>query len=161
VPWTKGQHVAAAFEEIGLGNWKFDVDPEQQQSALRRLEAMMASWNGQGIRIGYALATPANTDWDQDSGVPEEANLAIFTNLAILIAPTVGKTVKAETVKTANAGYRALLSKVAAAALQEQSYPKTFPRGAGNRRSNDRRPFFPGPEEDTLAAGPDKELDFK
>ena len=46
--WTKRQFVAQAFEEIGLASYVFDLTPEQLQSALRRLDTMMAAWNALG-----------------------------------------------------------------------------------------------------------------
>jgi hypothetical protein len=51
--YTKRQFISAAFEEIGLASYVFDLQPEQLQSALRRLDAMMADWNAKGIRLGY------------------------------------------------------------------------------------------------------------
>mgnify|MGYP003525752305 CR=1 FL=1 len=53
--WTKRQFVTQAFEEIGLAAYVFDLTPEQLQSALRRLDSMMASWNAKGIRLGYQI----------------------------------------------------------------------------------------------------------
>ena len=51
--YKKRQFISAAFEEIGLASYVFDLQPEQLQSALRRLDAMMADWNAKGIRLGY------------------------------------------------------------------------------------------------------------
>ena len=53
--WTKRQFIEQAFEEIGLAAYVFDLTPEQLQSALRRLDAMMAGWNTNGIRIGWPM----------------------------------------------------------------------------------------------------------
>lgn len=53
--WTKRQFVTQAFEEIGLASYVFDLTPEQLDSALRRLDTMIASWNALGIRLGYPL----------------------------------------------------------------------------------------------------------
>ena len=39
--YSKRQFVAAAFEEIGLASYAFDLQPQQFESALRRLDAMM------------------------------------------------------------------------------------------------------------------------
>lgn len=70
--YSKRQFVAAAFEEIGLASYVFDLQPEQLQSALRRLDAMIADWNGKGIRLGYPLpGSPQYSDLDEPSEVPD------------------------------------------------------------------------------------------
>jgi hypothetical protein len=43
--WTKRQFITQAFEEIGLAAYVFDLTTEQLQSALRRMDAMVAGWN--------------------------------------------------------------------------------------------------------------------
>jgi len=52
---SKRQLIDAAFEELALAGYTFDIDPDEQLSALRRLDSMMATWGGPGIgiRIGY------------------------------------------------------------------------------------------------------------
>jgi hypothetical protein len=90
--WTKRQFVVQAFEEIGYASYTYDIQPEQLQAGLRRLEAMMGTWNGRGIRLGYPLSSnPDSAELDVSSNVPDSANEAIYTNLAIRIAPIVGK----------------------------------------------------------------------
>ena len=64
--YSKRQFVAAAFEEIGLASYVFDLQTEQLQSAMRRIDAMMADWNGKGIRLGYPLpGSPQDSDLDE------------------------------------------------------------------------------------------------
>ena len=60
--WTKRQFINAALEEIGLASYVFDIQPEELESALRRLDAMMADWNAKGIRIGYPLSSIAKIE---------------------------------------------------------------------------------------------------
>lgn len=72
--WTKRQLITQAFEEIGLAAYVFDLTPEQLQSALRRMDAMVAGWNSNGVRIGYPLpSSPDSSNIDADSGVPDFA----------------------------------------------------------------------------------------
>jgi len=72
--YSKRQFVTAAFEEIGLASYVFDLNPEQMESALRRLDAMMADWNAKGIRLGYPLpSSPQNSDLDEQTNVPDSA----------------------------------------------------------------------------------------
>jgi hypothetical protein len=80
--YTKRQFVDAAFEEIGLASYVFDLTTEELASALRRLDAMMAQWNAKGIRLGYPLPTlAANSSLFSNSEVPDAANEAIILNL--------------------------------------------------------------------------------
>ncbi len=159
--WTKRQFVTQAFEEIGLAAYVYDLTPEQLQSALRRLDAMMAGWNANGIRIGWPIpSNPDNADLDQDSGAPDIANEAIYLNLAVRLAPSFGKTVSADTKIDADAAYSNLLNQTAAP-VPERQYPNTLPRGQGSKpwRSRNSNPFLPTPD-DPLAAGEDNNINF-
>jgi hypothetical protein len=157
--YSKRQFVAAAFEEIGLASYVFDLQPEQLQSALRRLDAMIADWNGKGIRLGYPLpGSPQYSDLDEPSEVPDSANEAIITNLAIRIAPGYGKVVMPETKAVAKDSYNTLLQR-ATAPIQQQM-PVTMPSGAGNKpwRVYD-NPFL-RPPVDPVTAGPDGPIEY-
>jgi hypothetical protein len=122
--WTKRQFVVQAFEEIGYASYTYDLQPEQLQAGLRRLEALMGTWNGRGIRLGYPLTNnPDSAELDVSSNVPDAANEAIYTNLAIRIAPIVGKTVSMETKQAARSAYMELLSRFTKP--QEQQFPPT------------------------------------
>jgi len=157
--YSKRQFVQAAFEEIGLASYVFDLQPEQLQSALRRLDAMMAEWNGKGIRLGYPLpSSPQFSDLDEPSEVPDSANEAIITNLAVRIAPSYGKTVSANTQITAKNSYNTILSR--AVQPGQQQLPATMPAGAGSKiwRGNG-GPFIRSPA-DHVDAGPDGPIQY-
>lgn len=157
--YSKRQFVTAAFEEIGLASYVFDLQPQQFESALRRLDAMMASWNALGIRLGYPLpSSPQFSDIDAESEVPDSANEAIITNLAIKLAPGYGKQVMPDTKATAKETYNTLLSR--AAAPLEQQLPGTMPSGAGNKpwRVYD-NPFI-RPPVDPVLAGQDGPIEY-
>jgi len=157
--YSKRQFVAAAFEEIGLASYVFDLQPQQLESALRRLDAMMASWNAFGIRLGYPLpSSPQDSDLDAESEVPDSANEAIITNLAVKLAPSYGKQVMPDTKSTAKDTYNTLLSRAAMPTTQQ--LPGTMPSGAGNKpwRVYD-NPFL-RPPVDPLLAGQDGQIEF-
>lgn len=147
--YSKRQFVEAAFEEIGLASYVFDLQPQQLESALRRLDAMIADWNGKGIRVGFPLSvSPQQADLDQQTYVPDMANQAIITGLAVRLAPSYGKQVMPGTMAIAKSSYDTLLAK--AAMPPEQQFPDTLPSGAGNK------PwmydvFMPGPVDAVLA----------
>jgi hypothetical protein len=156
--WTKRQFVEQAFEEIGYASYAYDLEPEQLESAMRRMDSMMATWNEKGIRLGYPIpSSPENSDLDEETNVPDSANEAIYTNLAIRVAPTIGKVASAETKATANTAYKVLLSR--AAMPNEQQLPSTLPAGAGNKPWRNDNPFLDEPD-DPLLAGGDGPIDF-
>lgn len=156
--WTKRQFVLQAFEEIGLASYVYDLTPEQLNSALFKMDAMMATWNGKGIRVGYPLPTsPNNSTLDTQTNVPDSSNEAIYTNLAQRIAAGYGKTVSPETKAAARAGYEVLLSR--AAMPMEMQMPGTMPAGAGNKPWAVDNPFL-DPPKDRLLAGEDSAIDF-
>lgn len=97
MPWTKRQIVSEAFAEIGKGSYSFDMQPEEYQTALRRLDAMMATWGATAnIRIGYSGGNGFG-DIGAETEVPDWAVSAMYLNLAINLAPSYGKTVSPDT----------------------------------------------------------------
>jgi hypothetical protein len=157
--WTKRQFVEQAFEEVGYASYTFDLTPEQLESAMRRLDAMMATWNGKGIRLGYPIPTsPENSSLDQATEVPDSANEAIYTNLAVRLAPSIGKVASVELKATAREGYRVLLNR-ATATPPTQQLPGTMPSGAGNKPWRNDNPFLDAPD-DPIETGGDGPLDF-
>jgi hypothetical protein len=154
--YSKRQFVEASLEEIGLASYVFDLSPQQVESAVRRLDAQMASWNALGIRVGYPLpGSPQDTGLDDETNVPDAAYEAIITNLGIKLAPSYGKTVSPDTKATAKRTYDTLLSR--AAMPMEMQLPASMPRGAGAKAYDD--PFVDNPTEPILA-GRDGQLEF-
>lgn len=97
MPWSKRDICAEAFAEIGKGSYTFDMQPEEYQMALRRLDTMMATWGATAnIRIGYVGGIGFG-DIGEETEVPDWAVEAMYLNLAIRLAPTYGKTVSPET----------------------------------------------------------------
>ena len=155
--WTKRQFVVQAFDEVGLAAYAYDLTPEQLESALRRLDSMMATWNAKGIRLGYPLpSSPQDSDLDADTQVPDSANEAIYNNLALRLAPSFGKTPTAELKSAAKMAYDTLLAR---AALPPEQQLGPLPSGAGNKPFNIDSPFLL-PGDPALQAGPDSDLDF-
>jgi hypothetical protein len=147
--WSKRSLIDEALQELALGSG-FDITPEEQQTALRRLDTMMATWEAKGIRVGYAFpASPDDSDIDAASGLPDAAVETVYLNLAKRLAPGYGKQLQAATLTAAREGYTTLLR--AAAQPQEQQMPNTMPLGAGNRQWGfDLNPFYPTPNTSPL-----------
>ena len=159
--YTKRDIVEQAFEEIGLASYVFDLQPQQLESALRRLDNMMATWNAKGIRLGYPLpSSPADSDLDQEIGVPDSAIEAMYLNLSVRISGGFGKTVSPETKASAKRAYKEVVAN-AALPVEMQLGNETIPAGAGNkgyRYYND--PFLRAPQ-DPLTVGSDSILDLE
>lgn len=159
--WTKLDLVGAAFEEIGLAGYEFDLTADEQASALRKADALAAYWNTLGIRIGYVLpSTPGGSDINAQSGITDNAYQAFATALGIRLAPSFGKSVSVETKIAAKQSFDALLAEMMSDPPRVQ-LPGTMPAGAGNRRFRGTiRPFLTPPVQH-IAAGPDADLEFK
>lgn len=157
--WTKQAIVAEAFGELALAGYEFDLTPEEMQTGLKRLDAMMATWEARGVRIGYAFPSSAETsDLGADSGIPEYANEPAYLNLAIRLAAAFGKQVGPDTRRAANEAFTVLLND--AAQPIEQQLPNTLSRGAGNKPwRNLGRQFFPIPSDSPLVNTQGGDLD--
>lgn len=156
--WTKRQIIEQAFEEIGLASYVFDLNPSELQSALRRLDLMVASWQARNIQIGFPLSTsPNNSDINDPVETSLTNNEAIVLNLAVRLAPGYGKMVQPETKVAAKALYDQLLME--AAAPIEQQYVNTLPLGAGYKRTE--RVFVDAPNLNPLQVEGNDQMLFK
>jgi len=157
--YSKRQYVEAAFAEIGMAGYVFDLQPQDLDQALRRLDAMMAEWNAKGIRLSYPLpSSPQFSDINAESDVPDSANEAIITNLGIRLAASYGKAIMPQTMMVAKQAYNTLLSR--ATAPIPQQLPSTMPAGAGTKpwRVYD-NPFI-RPPVDPVLSGPDGVIEY-
>jgi hypothetical protein len=120
---TKREIIGAAFEEIGRADYDFDLQPEDYQAALRKLDGMLATWATSGIRIGYA---GTGDTVDVDANIPDWAYEALHLNLALRLAPGIGKTPSPDTQKMARDAYNGLLARCV------RAHPKTITGYAGS-----------------------------
>jgi hypothetical protein len=157
--YSKRQFIYAAFEEIGLASYVFDLQPEQLESARRRLDAMMADWNAKGIRLGYPIpSSPQDGSIDDETNVPDSAYEAIICSLGVRLAPSYGKQVMPETKVNAKQGYDVLLQR--ATYPLEKQFPDTMPLGSGNKPWRVYDNPFVQPPVDPVTAGPDGPIEF-
>ena len=155
--YTRRDFVDGAFAEVGSATYSFDLPAEILEEARRRLDRMMASWNAGGIRIGWPMPSSADgSDLDTDTGVTDMAFEAITANLALRVAPLLGKQVSGETRAAARESKNWLTALFSTPPTKQ---PFTVPLGAGNKPWR-----YPGtftlPPEEYLATGNDGELDF-
>lgn len=130
--WSKRQLIVEAFAEIGIGA-QYDIQPEEFSTALRRMDAMVAGWESDGIRIGYALPSTADgSELDDASGIADRWARAVFLNLAVELAPGFGKTLKPSTLIAAGQALGQL--ELAAAWIPPSSVRGGLPLGAWHKR---------------------------
>jgi hypothetical protein len=130
--WSKQQIVGHAFTQLGLASYFFNITPQELQDAVQRLDAMIASWDAQGIKISYNLSSlPQNSSLNTDSGLPDIANEAVFLSLAIALAPSYGVPVSMETKVAARQAYNAMLTTLVK--VPRMQYRRGMPAGSGNK----------------------------
>lgn len=153
--WTKRQLIDAAYGELAMAGYAFDRAPEEDQAALVKLDAMMASAD---IDIGYAFGlSQDDTDLDQDSGLQLVDTEAVYMGLAVRLAASKGKTLQRSTITAARAAWDGLLSRDAHRQVKQQQLRAGVPRGAGSK--NLEHPFTPQPDTSPLQ-GSEDELQF-
>ncbi len=158
--WTKQELIDEAFGELALQGFTFNLDADVMQSALRRLDSLMATWNGKGIRIGYALpSSPSSSELDSDSGLPDWATEGVFLALAVRLSATMGKSLSPSTMSSAKAAYDVITARCAFP--MQQQLPSNLPLGSGNKPwRNTLQPFFPVPTDPLVTADGDSAIDF-
>ena len=99
--WTKRDVIESAFTEIGLAGSFFDLSAQELQEAMYKLDSMMGVWSSQSIVFTPTPypqpTTKTGGDLDDTTNAPDEANEAMFLNLAIRLAPSYGKAVPPDT----------------------------------------------------------------
>lgn len=83
-----------AFENCGSAGYEFERTPEEINSALRKLNAMMFEWPWN--LLGYYQPDYGAGVMDDMSGVPNDAQAAVSQTLALRIAPTMGASMPPE-----------------------------------------------------------------
>lgn len=129
--FTKRQIVEAAYGELALAAYTFDLSPDEIQAGLALIESMLRGWLNKGIDTGYAFpATPSFSDPSDDSAMLDMYDEAVRTNGAIRIAPLFGKTVSQETRQIAKESYESML---VPRKIPQMQLPRNLPIGQGNR----------------------------
>jgi len=137
---TKAALLDLMFEECGRAGYEFDRSPGEDASALRRLEAMLAEWQGEGVALNYNFPVAFGTSQPTDvAGIPDSTINTVAAWGAFRIAPGMGKTLSAETRK-AMADGRAFL-RAETSTIPERILPRTTARGIGHKPYSIWRPF--------------------
>lgn len=155
--FTKGKYVEAAFNMATITPYVFDLQPEDLETGLLFLDIMMAEWNAKGIRLSYPLPSSQSvSSLTEETNVPDMANSAIISNLAVMISAAYGKAVSQTLSKIAADSFATLMARFADAPPMQ--LPGTMPAGAGSRRGSWTTNPFISPPISPIAAGPDSNL---
>lgn len=131
---TKRLPIDMAFQEIRLAGYEFDIDPVMLDSALTKLDLLMAEWAVSGINLSYnAPRVPGQGNLEDEIGIPNAALQAVSLYLAQRISPDYGKALSIETkasMAQAMANLRAM-----ALTVPHMRFPANTPIGAGSQRS--------------------------
>lgn len=129
---TKQLIVAMAFEELTLAGYEFDVTNEENASALRRLDTLMARWRTEGLDLGYNFPLSLGQSLLTDaSGLPDDTIDAVALSLAKRIAAPIGKSLSAESQVALNDAVSALYARYLT--IPERQLAWGTPRGAGRK----------------------------
>ena len=126
---TKGQIVDAALKHLALSGSLINPSPNDRGDFLSFLEKMVASFNNQGIHVGYRLS-PYGIDPDasEDSGITIDNVSAIDLNLAVYGAASKGIMVPPTLASEAHQAKQGLYS----VELIQMESNSMLPTGAGN-----------------------------
>lgn len=131
--WTKQQFIDESLAEIGIDAETYSVTSNDYARALKRLDAMVATWDNRGITVGYPMHDdPANSALTEETDVPDRARDPIIYGLAVKLASMYGRQVMRETKLAARDGLQSL----ALFATRPEStvkLPERLPIGSGHK----------------------------
>lgn len=129
---TKAVLLDLMFEECGRAGYEFDRSPGEDASALRRLDALMAEWQAQGIALNYNFpATFGQSQPADAAGIPDSAVNTVAAWGAMRIAPGMGKSISPETRKAMSDGLAFLRAETAT--IPSMKLPTTTGMGIGKK----------------------------
>jgi hypothetical protein len=130
---TKRDLIGQAYTECALNGWEYDIDPEELDKALTRLDMLCAELIGRGINIGYnAPASIGQGDMDDALGCPDQAFFGLAVLMAQRLCPTMGKKLSQESREALNAAMKAVRAS-AAVLVPSMVLARGTPLGSGNR----------------------------
>lgn len=133
--------VGQAYTECALNGWEYDVTPEEQNTALTRLDMLMWELRGRGIELSYNFpAAMGGGDLADELGCPDQAFYGLSVLLALRLCPTMMKRMSVESNRALNDAMKALRAANSNPLPTVQLRPGT-PLGSGNRPWATQYPF--------------------
>lgn len=158
--YTKRAIIEDAYAELALAGWVWDLQPEEIQWAVKRLDMMASRWAFKGIMIGYpGSSDPAGSNPDEELPVQDYAIEPLVMNLAVTIAAGKGKQLQGRTLASAIQGYNDLIAEAASNRMIPLRRPYYMPIGAGNKPQRYfQGPFVPPNSDDPLPVAENGDL---
>lgn len=128
----KGELIDSAFAICGLSSAEFEIGPEETQMGVEALNSMMAEWEANGINLGYNFPDYQQGSSSEASGISAADQAAIVGQLALRLAPRIGKTIAPDVRGDIAASFRALQNGYAT--IPSMAMARHTPRGTGHRR---------------------------
>ena len=126
---TKGDLVTRALKMLGVVDSITSPDPDEIRDGLDTLDAMIVEWENHGIRLGYILPSSESQSMpDDESGLADVKVFGVVQNLAVNLAPMLGREAQQTVRSRAKLLYEGLFS---VELIQRQSDPM-MPTGSGN-----------------------------
>lgn len=127
----KRRIIEMAFAKCTLAGYEFGRTPEEISDALSELNAMMLEWPFSGL--GYVQPIYELGTADEQSGIPDDTLAAVATQLALRLAPNMGKSLSPEAAGAITRSLHLLHAKVAT--IPTMPLEHNTVRGAGSRSS--------------------------
>lgn len=137
---TKRQLVEQAFTECSINGWEYDIEPDEKDTALTRLDALMRELQGRDLELGYSFPAQIGTgSLDDQLGCADQAFFALAILLAERLCPTMGKTQSKESRIALHNAMKALRS--ATTQIPTMQLAIGTPLGSGNKPWSTRYPY--------------------
>ncbi len=154
---TKVELINSAYSQLRISGLTINPTPEDTETALWRLEDMMAEYWGRTLNFNYNFEEEPTAT--AASGVDRVHHRMIASNLAVTLCPDFGKDVPIKLDSIARASFSASSAVLARERVRQVAYPSRMPVGSGNRQFGNRfRKFFPSSTPPITSAGNEKML---
>lgn len=120
-----------AYGKCGLAGYELGRTPEETNDAATELDAMMLEWPFS--LLGYVQPTYGVSAPDEQSGIPPDTLAAVATQLALRLAPNMGKTLSSEAQASVARSMALLHAHPMVTQVPSQPFQAHTPRGMGNK----------------------------
>ena len=118
--------VNGAYKFLRVKKLGYDIVDDELTDGIEELNDMMVAWDAMGRPLGYQKAT----NGEDELGTPDWANIAIKSNLAIILSAISGQTIHPALPTIASKSLKAIDTFLQQ--IKPIGFPTTLPVGAGN-----------------------------
>ncbi len=139
---TKGFLADRALKNLGVNTRFSTANPEEIADTIAGMEEWMAATSGIGKRIGYYFSSDPVIDPNQESGIPDWAELGVINSLAMYMSAYFDKQAPEDVVRNAAVGMQTIGNNTIE--IAEVQYPNRMPVGRGSRWNTYGPRFYQG-----------------